>query len=58
MSKGLLPQLEEEETVTQAKKKDLSIEQQIECSRCHDVMPLHSEFDRLEDCIFSLHLSH
>ena len=59
---GLLPQLEEEETVTQAIEKDLSIEQQIECRRCHDVMTLHSEFDRLgyycEECGFSLHLSH
>jgi hypothetical protein len=52
MSKRLLPQLEEEETVTQAKEKDLSIEQQIECRRCHDVMTLHSEFDRLEEGIF------
>ena len=41
---------------------DISIEQEIECSRCHDVMTLHSEFDRLgypcEECDFSLHLSH
>ena len=38
-----------------------SIEQEIECSRRHDVMTLHSEFDRLtyycEECSFSLHLS-
>jgi hypothetical protein len=41
---------------------DISIEQEIECPRCHDVMTLHSEFDRLgylcEECDFSLHLSH
>jgi hypothetical protein len=62
MSKRLLPQLEEEETVTQANEQDLSIEQEIECPRCHDVMTLHSEFDRLgyccEECGCSLHLSH
>ena len=41
---------------------DISIEQEIECPRCHDVMTLHSEFDRLgylcEECDFSVHLSH
>lgn len=41
---------------------DTSIEQQIECPRCHDVMTLYSEFDSLgylcEECDFSLHLSH
>jgi hypothetical protein len=41
---------------------DTSIEQEIECPRCQDVMTLHSEFDRLgylcEECDFSLHLSH
>ena len=26
-------------------KVDISIEQEIECPRCHDVMTLHSEFD-------------
>jgi DNA-directed RNA polymerase subunit RPC12/RpoP len=43
-------------------KEDISIEQGIECPRCHDVMTLHSEFDRLgyvcEECSFSLYLSH
>jgi hypothetical protein len=38
----------------------LSIEQEIECPRCHDLMFLHSEFDRLcylcEECNFSLAL--
>jgi uncharacterized protein (DUF983 family) len=41
---------------------DISIEQEIECPRCHDIMTLHSEFDKLgyvcEECDFSLHLSH
>ena len=39
---------------------EISIEQEIECPRCHDVMTLHSEFDSLgylcEECDFSLHL--
>ena len=43
-------------------KVDISIEQEIECPSCHDVMTLHSEFDKLgylcEECDFSLHLSH
>jgi len=46
----------------QATKEDVPIEQEIECPRCHDVMTLHSEFDKLgylcEECDFSLHLSH
>ena len=64
MSKRLVPQFEKakEEIVSQIEEKDLSIEQEIECPRCHDVMTLHSEFDRLgyycEECSFSLHLSH
>ena len=41
---------------------DISIEQEIEFPRCHDVMILHSEFDKLgyvcEEYDFSLHLSH
>ena len=45
----LLPEFEKakEEPVSEVQKKDLSIEQEIECPRCHDVMTLHSEFDRL-----------
>jgi ribosomal protein S27AE len=46
----------------QVEKENLTIEQEIECPRCHDVMTLHSEFDRLgylfEECDFSLHLTH
>ena len=41
---------------------EISIEQEIECPRCHDVMTLHSEFDSIgylcEECDFSLHLSY
>jgi hypothetical protein len=46
----------------QVTKEDTSFEQEIECPRCHDVMTLHSEFDRLgylcEECDCLLHLSH
>jgi uncharacterized protein (DUF983 family) len=55
----LLPEFEKakEEPVS-----NLSIEQEIECPRCHDVMTLYSEFDRLsyfcEECSFSLHMNH
>jgi phage FluMu protein Com len=45
----------------QLAKVDMSIEQEIECPRCHDVMTLHSEFDRLgylcEECTFLLALN-
>ncbi|MDP9288924.1 MAG: hypothetical protein M3P08_12105 [Thermoproteota archaeon] len=60
----LLPEFEKakEEPVSEVQEQDLSIEQEIECPRCHGVMTLHSEFDRLgyycEECSFSLHLSH
>jgi hypothetical protein len=54
MSKRLISQLEKpkEESFSQ----DLSIEHEIECPRCHDIMTLGSEFDRLgyycEECSF------
>ena len=58
----LLPEFEKAKEETGSKEQDLSIEQEIECPRCHDVMTLHSKFDRLgyycEECSFSLHLSH
>jgi len=60
----LRPEFEiaKEESVSEAQEQDLSIEQEIECPRCHDIMTLGSEFDRLgyycEECSFSLHLSH
>ena len=52
----------EEEPISEVQEQDLAIEQEIECPRCHDVMTLHSKFDRLgyycEEWSFSLHLSH
>jgi len=58
----LQSQLEKQKERNIVKEEDLSIVQEIECPRCHDVMTLHSEFDRLgyycEECSFSLHLSH
>ena len=39
----------------------LDIEQEIECPRCHDIMTLSSQFDRLcylcEECDFHLNLN-
>ena len=57
--KMLVTQLEED--ARQVIEEDTSVEQEIECPRCHDIMTLHSEFDRLGyfcECNFSLHLSH
>lgn len=38
------------------------IEHEIECPRCHGIMMLSSQFDRVcylcEECSFSLYLSH
>jgi hypothetical protein len=40
----------------------MPIEHEIECPRCHDIMMLSSQFDRLcylcAECSFSLYLSH
>jgi hypothetical protein len=51
-----------EKTKEEIVSQNQSIQQEIECPRCHDVMTLHSEFDRLgyfcEECCFSLHLNH
>jgi hypothetical protein len=43
----LLPEFEKakEDPVSEVKEQDLSIEQEIECPRCHDIMTLCSEFD-------------
>ena len=45
--------LEEEQTTKE-------IEQEIECPRCHDVMALSSDFDKLlyfcQECSFSLEM--
>jgi hypothetical protein len=61
ISKMLASQLENAEDKQlsgQVAKADISTEQEIECPRCHDVMTLHSEFNRLgylcEECDFSL----
>ena len=43
----LLPEFEKAKGEPVSKEQDLSIEQEIECPRCHDVMTLCSEFDRL-----------
>jgi late competence protein required for DNA uptake (superfamily II DNA/RNA helicase) len=40
--------------------KKIEIENEIECPRCHDIMTLSSEFDRLcyfcDECSFSLQI--
>ena len=57
-----LENLDDKRSSGQLAKVDIYIEQEIECPRCHDVMTLHSEFDKLaylcEECDFSLHLGH
>jgi hypothetical protein len=64
MSKRIVPQLEKakEEIVSQTREQDLSLEQDIECPRCHGIMTLHFEFDLpgyfCEDCDFALRLTH
>ena len=49
-------QVSEEEQTT--KEIEQEIEQEIECPRCHDIMALSSEFDKLlyfcQECSFSL----
>ncbi len=47
------------EAITQIEEKNnLGVEHEIECPRCHDIMTLQSEFDRLgdacEECDFLL----
>jgi hypothetical protein len=67
----LLTQLQEEEisqpseSITQIEEKNnnnnLGVEHEIECPRCHDIMTLHSEFDRLgyvcEECDFLVYFN-
>ena len=43
----LVSQLEKPNEEHAIQEEDVSIEQEIECPRSHDVMTLHSEFDRL-----------
>jgi hypothetical protein len=48
-------------TKAEKKNSNLDIEQEIECPRCHDIMTLSSQFDRLcylcEECDFRLNLN-
>ena len=49
------------QTKEEKKNNKLEIEHEIECPRCHDIMTLSSQFDRLcylcEECDFRLNLS-
>jgi len=67
---GLLAQIENEpnhrnepilDREHQNNNKNLGIEQEIDCPRCHDTMALGSDFDRLgyvcEECDFLLYLN-
>jgi hypothetical protein len=61
MSTGLQPpgvELELDSQVLEEEQTSKEIEQEIECPRCHDVMALSSDFDRLlyfcQECSFSL----
>jgi hypothetical protein len=67
-STGLLAQIENEpkqrkvvDKKDESNNKNLGIEQDIECPRCHDRMALCSEFDRFgyvcEECDFLLYLN-
>ncbi|MFZ0510608.1 MAG: hypothetical protein WAM14_03290 [Candidatus Nitrosopolaris sp.] len=48
------------QTKEEKKNNNLEFEQEIECPRCHDIMTLSSQFDRLcylcEECDFPLYL--
>ena len=41
--------------------KNVAVDQEIECPRCHDIMTLYSDFDRIsylcEECDFLLYLN-
>jgi hypothetical protein len=49
------------QTNEEKKNNNLDIEQEIECPRCHNIMTLSSQFDRLcylcDECDFHLNLS-
>ena len=51
-----IPQTKEDK-----KNDNLEVEQEIECPRCHDIMTLSSQFDRLcyhcEECDFPLYMN-
>jgi len=48
-------------TQIEEEKNNLGVEHEIECPRCHDMMALQSEFDRLgyvcEECDFLLYFN-
>ena len=50
-----------EQTEEEKKNNSVEIEHEIECPRCHDIMTLSSQFDRLrylcEECDFHLSLN-
>ncbi|MGB7952685.1 MAG: hypothetical protein WCF23_01790 [Candidatus Nitrosopolaris sp.] len=64
-SKLLIEVEEKPQHIIEAKeensKNNLTIEQEIDCPRCHDTMALCSDFDRLgyvcEECDFLLYLN-
>ena len=49
------------QTKEEKKNNNLDLEQEIECPRCHNIMTLSSQFDRLcylcKECDFHLNLS-
>jgi hypothetical protein len=51
---------ETETTIQSTEDNNMPIEHEIECPRCHDIMILSSQFDRLcylcEECSFSLYM--
>ena len=57
---GVREKEKEEQQSSNPTRERLSIENEIECPRCHDLMILHSDFDRLcyfcEECSFTLSL--
>ncbi|MGB6528041.1 MAG: hypothetical protein WBF33_08020 [Candidatus Nitrosopolaris sp.] len=68
-SKRLLVQVQEETnkdnaliiTSKEENNNNVTIDQEIECPRCHDIMTLYSDFDKLcylcEECTFFLSLN-
>ena len=52
----------ENEIINSTKNEYFSLEQEIECPRCHGIMTLHSEFDLpgyfCEECDFVLRMAH
>lgn len=65
MSKSTLTEVEERRSQhiieTKDESKNVAVDQEIECPRCHDIMTLQSDFDRIcylcEECDFLLNLN-